>query len=314
MRLAEVGKERDQMAMMLKAARTIPLSTSFDQSARSIYHICKSLIGATCGYVALLSEDGSENEILFLDDGGLPCSVDPNLPMPIQGLRSVAYQSGKAVYENHFMNSEWIDLMPPGHVRLGNVMFSPLNLGKKTIGVIGLANKPTDFTDQDRKTAESFADIAILALKHGRLSDELREKEKLHREILENISDSVLITDKDGSFTYICPNTHFIFGFNPEEIQSLNNIMNLLGKPIFNDQELTEKQEICNIPVEISDKNHQSRFLLATVKKVSIGMGTILYTFRDITEKRMADKKLEDSEQKFRPVQLVFPLKIRPPT
>jgi PAS domain S-box-containing protein len=306
-RLAAVCQERDQMAMMLKATQTIPLSTSFDQSARSIYAICKSLIGAACGYVALLSEDGSENEVLFLDDGGLPCFVDPNLPMPIQGLRSVAYRSGKAVYENNFMTSEWIDLMPPGHVRLDNVMFSPLNLDKKTIGVIGLANKPTGFTDHDKKTAESFAEIAILALKHGRISDELREKEKLHREILENISDSVLITDRDGAFTYICPNTQLIFGFNPEEIQSLDNISNLLADPIFDDHALNEKQEICNIPVEMSDKNHRSRFLLATVKKVSIGRGTILYTFRDITEKRIADKKLEASEQKFRTIVNVLP-------
>jgi PAS domain S-box-containing protein len=306
-RLAAVCQERDQMAMMLKATQTIPLSTSFDQSARSIYAICKSLIGAACGYVALLSEDGSENEVLFLDDGGLPCFVDPNLPMPIQGLRSVAYRSGKAVYENNFMTSEWIDLMPPGHVRLDNVMFSPLNLDKKTIGVIGLANKPTGFTDQDKKTAESFAEIAILALKHGRISDELREKEKRHREILENISDSVLITDRDGAFTYICPNTQLIFGFNPQEIQSLDNISNLLADPIFDDHALNEKQEICNIPVEMSDKNHRSRFLLATVKKVSIGRGTILYTFRDITEKRIADKKLEASEQKFRTIVNVLP-------
>ncbi|MFH2092180.1 MAG: PAS domain S-box protein [Pseudomonadota bacterium] len=306
-KLAELNEERNQMAMMLKALRAIPLSTSFDQSARSIYDICKSLIGATCGYVALLSEDGSENEVLFLDDGGYPCSVDPNLPMPIQGLRSVAYSSGKAVYENNFMGSEWIDLMPPGHVRLDNVMFSPLNMGKKTIGVIGLANKPTGFTDQDKKTAASFSDIAILALKHGRLSDELREKEKLHREIIENISDSVLITDNAGTFTYICPNTRLIFGFNPEEIQSLNTIMNLLGKPIFNDEDLKEKQEIFNIPVEILNKNRQTRFLLANVKKVSIGRGTILYTFRDITEKRMADKKLEESEQKFRTIVNVLP-------
>ena len=290
-RLSEVRKERDQMAMMLKATRTIPLSTSFEQSARSIYDICKSLIGATCGYVALLSEDGSENEVLFLDDGGLPCSVDPNLPMPIQGLRSVAYNSGEVVYENNFMKSEWINLMPPGHVRLDSVMFSPLNIGKKTVGVIGLANKPTGFTDLDKKTAKSFADIATLALTHGQLSDELREKEKLHREIIENISDSVLITDTEGIFTYICPNTHLIFGFSLQEIQSLKNITNLLGNQIFNDDELNKKQEICNIPVEISDKNHQTRFLLANVKKVSIGMGTILYTFRDVTEKKNCRQK-----------------------
>ena len=48
-------------------------------------------MGATSGYVALLSEDGAENEVLFLEAGGFPCDVDPKLPMPIRGLRAEAY-------------------------------------------------------------------------------------------------------------------------------------------------------------------------------------------------------------------------------
>jgi hypothetical protein len=29
----------------------------------------------------MLSENGSENEVLFLEVGGMPCDVDPKLPM-----------------------------------------------------------------------------------------------------------------------------------------------------------------------------------------------------------------------------------------
>ena len=49
---------------------------------------------------------GEENEVLFLEFGGLPCDVDPELPMPIRGLRAEAYRLKKAVYHNDFMNSE----------------------------------------------------------------------------------------------------------------------------------------------------------------------------------------------------------------
>ena len=44
--------------------------------------------GAPSGYIALLSEDGEENELVFLESGGLPCSVDPELLMPVRGLRA----------------------------------------------------------------------------------------------------------------------------------------------------------------------------------------------------------------------------------
>ena len=49
-----------------------------------------------------------ENEVLFLEAGGLPCTVDPNLPMPIRGLRAVSYETGRAAYDNDFsFNSGW---------------------------------------------------------------------------------------------------------------------------------------------------------------------------------------------------------------
>ena len=73
--------------------------------------------------------------------------------MPIRGLRATAYETHGPVYDNDFMNSRWVKYMPEGHVALRNVMFAPLNIEAKTVGIMGLANKPTDFTDDDAETA-----------------------------------------------------------------------------------------------------------------------------------------------------------------
>jgi len=133
------------------------------------------MTGATSGYVALLSDDGQENEVLFLEAGGMPCSVDPALPMPIRGLRAEAYDSCKAVYHNDFMNSHWAKLMPDGHVYLQNVMFAPLVVDGQTVGIIGLANKDGDFTDQDAWIAGGFGRLAALALQNS-LAVEARDR------------------------------------------------------------------------------------------------------------------------------------------
>jgi hypothetical protein len=97
-------KESEQRVLgtsaLLECSQSILIHREFEQTARSIFDSAKDLIGAAAGYVALLSEDGMENEVLFLDDGGLPCTVDPNLPMPIRGLREKAYRTCKAVFEN----------------------------------------------------------------------------------------------------------------------------------------------------------------------------------------------------------------------
>ena len=134
------------------------------------------MTGAVSGYVALLSEDGHENEVLFLEAGGLPCTVDPELPMPIRGLRATVYETHKPAYDNHFMSSDWVKYMPEGHVALRNVMFAPLNIAGSTVGLIGMANKPGDFTDEDAEIAAVFGELAAIALVNSRHIDLLHQK------------------------------------------------------------------------------------------------------------------------------------------
>lgn len=160
------------------AAHSVLVNRKFDVSARVIFDEACKMTGAKSGYVALLSEDGSENEVLFLDSGGLDCTVDPSLPMPIRGLRAEAYSTHKAVYDNDFMNSKWIEYMPLGHVVLKNVMFSPLNIEGMTVGIMGLANKDSDFTEFDATIAEAFGEMAALALKNSRVLEELDDTNK----------------------------------------------------------------------------------------------------------------------------------------
>ena len=170
-------RQQDTNAL-LEAADAVLRSCDFAGTARCIFDLCKARTGASAGYVALLADNGEENEVLFLDAGGMPCTVDPTLPMPVRGLRAVAYKTNKPAYDNDFAHSPWIDFMPAGHVDLKNVMFAPLMLDGKAVGLIGLANKPTDFTDEDAEMAGAFGDLASIALMNSRYIDSLRETQR----------------------------------------------------------------------------------------------------------------------------------------
>ena len=165
-----------KLEAIINSARSILEKKSFKESSRAIFDYCRELTGATSGYVALLSDTGDENEVLFLESGGLPCSVDPELPMPIRGLRAVAYTTHTAVYENDFMNSKWKRYMPPGHVDMKNVLFAPLNLAGRTVGIIGLANKSSYFSDEDAEISTVLGELAAIALQNSRHIDLLNEK------------------------------------------------------------------------------------------------------------------------------------------
>lgn len=171
----------------------------FRQTARGIFDTAKTLIGAQSGYVALLSQSGEENEVLFLDAGGLPCTVDPNLPMPVRGLRGESYRLGETVYDNNFANSHWMKFMPEGHVNLDNVLFAPVKSGDKTIGLVGLANKPGGFDDRDARLASSFADSVAISLLSSQSLSIIKQREDRYRRLFEQSNDAVIIHDSAGN-------------------------------------------------------------------------------------------------------------------
>ena len=165
-------KELDELLLASKAVLTM---TDFQSCARKIFDSCCRVTGATSGYVALLDETGEENEVLFLEAGGRECSVDPTLPMPIRGLRAEAYASGNAVYDNNFNDSEWMQYMPQGHVPLDNVLFAPLNIDRKTVGILGVANKEGNFSDHDAKLSTAYGEFAAIALRNSRYLEEMKQ-------------------------------------------------------------------------------------------------------------------------------------------
>jgi signal transduction histidine kinase/AmiR/NasT family two-component response regulator len=163
--LTEAQRRESETEWLLAASQAVLECHRFEDAARRIFDVAREATGAVSGYVALMSDDGQENELLFLEAGGLPCEVDPDLPMPIRGLRAEAYAQAAVVYDNDFDQSEWMAFIPPRHVEMRNVMFAPLIIGGRAVGVIGLANKPTDFTAGDVRMAKAFGDMAAIALR-----------------------------------------------------------------------------------------------------------------------------------------------------
>jgi PAS domain S-box-containing protein len=171
-------KSARQRKSLFDAARTVLTRDDFATTARHIFDSASKTIGSTAGYVALLSDDGEENELLFLEAGGRSCSVKPDLPMPIRGLRAEAYKDNRVVYDNDFMHSRWMEFMPKGHVRLDNVLFAPLVVENVTKGIMGLANKPGGFIEEDASVAEAFGDLAAIALRNSSMLEQLIKSEQ----------------------------------------------------------------------------------------------------------------------------------------
>jgi PAS domain S-box-containing protein len=102
----------------------------------------------------------------------------------------------------------------------------------------------------------------------------------------------VFLTDDGGEFTFICPNVDVIFGYAPDEVQVMGRIAGLLGDDLYDRAALAAKGEIRNVERDVTSKSGERRTVLVHLKRVSIQSATVLYTCRDITELKHAEKEL----------------------
>ena len=300
-------RRESEKTALLNSAKAILTHRQFKDAARAVFDLCKDLLGATAGYVALLSPDGEENVLLFLEAGGRPCTVNPDLPMPIRGLRAVAYETGRAVFDNDFMNSEWMEFMPHGHVTLDNVLFAPLNVQGRTEGILGLANKPGGFCQNDADLATDMGEIVSIALMNSKTLDSLRNSQLRFYELFDRMSSGVAIyqADPGGKEFYL------------KEMNRAGEKMTALSEQAYQGKEALEvfpglapmglidtfkrvlqSGEAENVPASLYQDERISRWFENYV--YSLPSGELVNVFNDITQKVAVQESLRKSEERYR--------------
>ncbi|WP_312909854.1 bacterio-opsin activator domain-containing protein [Natronosalvus caseinilyticus] len=120
---------------------------------------------------------------------------------------------------------------------------------------------------------------------------ELRRSEELHRVTLAHMTDTVLLTDEEGRFTYVCPNVHFIFGYTAAEIHELGTIDALLGD-FYDEDALADRGVLTNVECTATDRGGDEHALLVNVREVSIQDGRRLFSCRDVTTRKQRERAL----------------------
>ncbi len=141
-----------------------------------------------------------------------------------------------------------------------------------------------------------------------RLEQKIKESEKKYRNIIENTKDVIVITGLDGKFRFVSPQfsellgkevnleTKLFQGIHPDDIQRLKKSFS---------KAVNEKSVLMTKEVEYRTIHQDGHYIWLSSSSKNyydddgnlIGFITLL---RDVTDKKIAEKKLKESEEKYR--------------
>ncbi|MEW6599803.1 MAG: GAF domain-containing protein, partial [Nitrospirota bacterium] len=185
--------------------------------------------------------------------------------------------------------------MPEGHARLIREMVVPIFRGGKIVAILGVGNKPADYTEKDVELVTYFADVAWEIAERKQAEEALRLSEEKFRLLAEqSITGTCVI--QDGGFLYVNPRLAEILDFTPEEMIR-RQVLELVAEQ---DRDMVQE----NMRKRISGEVATMHYIFLALKKdgsevtmevfgsslVYKGRPAIIATLLDITERRQAEE------------------------
>ncbi|HPP88298.1 MAG TPA: PAS domain S-box protein, partial [bacterium] len=133
------------------------LQLDFDKIANKIFKILTKLTDADSGFIAVKNEYNNY-QVIFIELGKKQCKLNYQLPihLKLKGLSQHINAAQRSFIINNFQNTEWQNIIPQGHIEIDNLLISPILYDGVIYGLVALANKSTDFIEDDLMITEAI--------------------------------------------------------------------------------------------------------------------------------------------------------------
>ncbi len=205
--------------------------------------------------------------------------------------------------------------MPDGHAAVVRELVVPILRQERIVAIIGVGNKPTGYTDADLQTLTLLGDLSWEIVSRKLAEGHLRAREREFRTLAENSPDNIVRYDTSCRMVYLNPRMEKTLGIQAAD---------LLGKTPMDKppglerstylekirQVLTSGDE-AEIDLILPDsgegeRHHNIRFVAEQDDDGSVA--GVLAIGRDITERKQAEQKLYEKQQRLNDMALELTL------
>jgi two-component system, sensor histidine kinase and response regulator len=235
-------------------------------------------------------------------------------PVEQAGVWVDCISEGRPVIHNDYNTLPHRKGLPEGHAPVIRELVVPILRGGSIVAILGVGNKPTNYTREDVDVTEYLADIAWEIVGRKRADEKLRESEEKYRLITDNIDDTIWLMDMNFVTTFISPSVVRKRGYNLQELQALPLERHLTPASLEAAMQAVATEmtpEILNDPTKIINVTMELEFYcrdgatfwsdstFTVIRDVEGKPISILGVGHDITERKKAEDALALSQKNF---------------
>ena len=197
--------------------------------------------------------------------------------------------------------------MPEGHAAVIRELIVPIIRSDRIVAVLGIGNKPTDYTEKDVEVVSHIADIIWDVIDRKRAEEVLHQSEERYRSLVENLDLGITLIDSDFNIRMV--NTQFSKWFHKAA-------SDFIGKRCYREHE--KREAVCShcpgvrtmstgqaAEVETQGVRDDGTCFDVRLRTLPIlgqdGVATgFIEVVEDITERKRMEEALRESDQRYR--------------
>ena len=123
----------------------------------------------------------------------------------------------RAVIHNDYQSLPNKKGLPHGHAEVIRELVVPVLRGEQIVAILGVGNKPTDYTDRDLRAVTFIADVTWEIVERKRAEEQLRKEKDLMTAITGAAQDAIVLLSPTGTISFWNPAAERMFGHSTEE-------------------------------------------------------------------------------------------------
>lgn len=128
----------------------------------------------------------------------------------------------KAVVHNNYNSLPHRKGLPEGHAAIIRELVVPIMRGEKIVAILGIGNKPTEYTQKDIEIVAYLADVAWEIAERKDAEEKLKRSEEKYRNILENILEGYFESNLKGDIVFANDSACKMLGYDKETLYKID--------------------------------------------------------------------------------------------